>query len=245
MTKWKVSGEPIRKNNRAYPGKKATSNMLDICEVVNWPTVRIRKFVLRKYSSMSAKKKNPMVAVVSGSIAGGIETIVIWPMELIKTNLQLGTMKAHYTGMFAGFRYHISKDGVGSLYRGLAPVLVGSIPKAGIRFGAFDYLKQQFANADGQTSIWGNLSAGMIAGAIEAALVTTPAETIKTKLIDSNAGMMHGIRTILRQEGIGGLYQGLTATIMKQVHRFIPHMYIAHQRSLYNMYNLLSIFIHG
>lgn len=125
-------------------------------------------------ASTHNKAKNPLVATTAGAIAGGIETAVIWPMEMIKTNLQLGTMRAHYTGMIAGFRYHVRTDGVLSLYRGLAPVLVGSIPKAGIRFGAFDYLKQRFADEHGRSTPLRNLTAGMAAGAMEAALMTTP-----------------------------------------------------------------------
>ncbi len=48
---------------------------------------------------MVNKSSNPIVASASGAIAGGIETCFIWPMEMIKTNLQLGTMRHHYTGM--------------------------------------------------------------------------------------------------------------------------------------------------
>ncbi|KDO30689.1 hypothetical protein SPRG_04591 [Saprolegnia parasitica CBS 223.65] len=165
---------------------------------------------------MNSKSTNPMVAVVAGAIAGGIETTATWPMEMIKTNLQLGTMKTHYANMLGGFRYHVATDGVGSLYRGLLPVVVGSLPKAGIRFGAYDYLKRQFADANGTTNAFGNLAAGMLAGSIEATVATTPIETLKTKLIDANAGMLHGVRRILAEEGARGLYQGLTATILKQ-----------------------------
>ncbi len=77
----------------------------------------------------------------------------------------------HFVG---GFRYHVQKDGFCSLYRGLAPVLFGSIPKAGIRFGGFDILKKKLADENGKASPLRNLAAGMGAGAIEATLVTTP-----------------------------------------------------------------------
>ncbi|KAG1704067.1 hypothetical protein DVH05_006080 [Phytophthora capsici] len=165
---------------------------------------------------MVTKSKNPMVATTAGAIAGGIETLTIWPMEMIKTNLQLGTMRTQYTGMISGFRYHVQTDGVESLYRGLAPVLVGSIPKAGIRFGAFDFIKQRLADENGKTSAMRNLAAGMMAGAIEATLTTTPIETLKTKLIGANAGVWEGTKMILAKEGIRGIYQGLWATILKQ-----------------------------
>ncbi|KAJ0412778.1 hypothetical protein ATCC90586_002408 [Pythium insidiosum] len=163
----------------------------------------------------SKKSRNPVVATTAGAVAGGIETIVIWPMEMIKTNMQLGTMRQHYTGMLGGFQYHLRTGGVISLYRGLAPVLVGSIPKAGIRFGTFDFFKHRFAGKHGETPLR-NLAAGMLAGAIEATVATTPIETLKTKLISANAGVWQGTKMILANEGIRGLYQGLFATVLKQ-----------------------------
>jgi solute carrier family 25 citrate transporter 1 len=58
-------------------------------------------------------------------------------MEYIKTQLQLGGKgnPLPYNGMISGLTYTVRSTGFLSLYRGLAPTLVGSIPKAGIRFG--------------------------------------------------------------------------------------------------------------
>lgn len=128
---------------------------------------------------MSVKKsKNPVVSTLSGAIAGGIEAVCVWPMETIKTNLQLGTMRQHYTGMYSGFRYHIATDGYLSLYRGLVPVLLGSLPKAGIRFGGFDFFKSKLQLEDGNMSPMRNLAAGMMAGTLEAILAVTPVRLI-------------------------------------------------------------------
>ena len=110
------------------------------------------------------KSKNPVVASLSGAIAGGMEAVAVWPMETIKTNLQLGTMKKHYSGMIGGFRYHIGQSGFFSLYRGLTPILLGSIPKAGIRFGGFNAIKNKMADENGECSPLQNLAAGMMAG---------------------------------------------------------------------------------
>jgi solute carrier family 25 citrate transporter 1 len=123
---------------------------------------------------MSGTKKGSIPATIAGSIAGATEILVIWPMEMIKTNLQLGSHTNLYTGMFAGFRYHIKNDGFISLYRGLTPVLMGSIPKAGIRFGAFDFFKRNFEGENEDISPFRSLAAGVCAGGIEAVLVTTP-----------------------------------------------------------------------
>ncbi|RLN79665.1 hypothetical protein BBJ28_00011285 [Nothophytophthora sp. Chile5] len=158
-----------------------------------------------------------MVATTAGAIAGGIETLTIWPMEMIKTNLQLGTMRTQYTGMLGGFRYHVQTDGVGSLYRGLAPVLVGSIPKAGIRFGVFDFIKRRLADENGQTSAVRNLAAGMTAGAIEATLTTTPT---RMQGLDAHKykDTVDCFRQMMRHEGFLSFYSG----VVPRLGRVIP-----------------------
>jgi solute carrier family 25 citrate transporter 1 len=51
----------------------------------------------------------------------------------------------------------------------------------------------------------------------------TPMETVKVKFIhDQNSanpkykGFFHGVREIIKQHGMGGVYKGVTATIIKQ-----------------------------
>ena len=64
---------------------------------------------------------------------------------------------------------------------------------------------------------------GLGAGVCEAIFAVTPMETVKVKFInDQNSpkpkfkGFFHGVREIVREQGIRGTYQGLSATIMKQ-----------------------------
>ena len=51
---------------------------------------------------------------------------------------------------------------------------------------------------------------GMGAGTIEAILAVTPMETVKTKLIQTNQGLVEGVKSILKESGVRGLYQGIT-----------------------------------
>eukprot|EP01036_Dinobryon_divergens_P046610 gene46610-62341_t len=93
------------------------------------------------------KSSNPMVALTTGCIAGGIEAIAVWPMENIKTQLQLQTKlkvgeKPPFTGIVSGLLYTTRTTGFLSLYNGLGVTLIGSIPKAGIRFGANAWCKK-------------------------------------------------------------------------------------------------------
>lgn len=65
------------------------------------------------------------------------------------------------------------------LYRGLAPTLAFSIPKAGIRFGGFQFFKNTLVTYDsfrtekGTITMAGNLLCGMGAGALEAIFAVT------------------------------------------------------------------------
>jgi len=65
---------------------------------------------------------------------------------------------------------------------------------------------------------------GAVGGMCESVIVT-PTEFVKTRIIhDSNApvdkrkykGLIHGVQTILTQEGASGFYKGFSATLLKQ-----------------------------
>lgn len=77
-------------------------------------------------------------------------------------------------------------------------------------------------DANGKVTSMGNMVAGLLAGVTEAAVVVTPGETIKTKMIDDRAGprayrsTTHGIVSIVSKEGISGLYQGMIPVVLKQ-----------------------------
>ncbi|CAM9818410.1 unnamed protein product, partial [Hapterophycus canaliculatus] len=125
--------------------------------------------------------------------------------------------KPKYTGVVSGLTYTVRSTGFFSLYRGLAPTLLGSMPKAGIRFGGNSELKKLFAGKDNKTLNSGEqFLAGFGAGVLEAIFAVTPIETVKTKAIQTNAPFMQGVKTILKNEGPAGLYQGVWATIAKQ-----------------------------
>lgn len=117
----------------------------------------------------------------------------------------------------------VQTNGVLGLYRGLSVLLYGSIPKSAVRFGAFETFKQKLVDERGQLSTVGKLGAGLGAGICEAILAVTPMETIKVKFINDQRspnpkfrGFAHGVGQIVKQEGLSGVYKGLTATIMKQ-----------------------------
>ena len=113
------------------------------------------------------------------------------------------------------------------LYKGLDSMVYFATPKAAIRFSGFEAASGAMRGADG-TPMFGAataFAAGLVAGAIEAVCVSTPQETIKIRLIDDQFkvdgtaprfnGFFHGVKTIVAEEGFGGIYHGLSPTILK------------------------------
>lgn len=119
--------------------------------------------------------------------------------------------------MVTGLQYTVRTTGFFSLYRGLTPTLLGSVPKAGIRFGLNAVFKDVLRDKNtGQLTPAKNFLAGLGAGVSEALVIVAPVETIKTKCIELNKGFLDGLKYVLKTEGIGGVYQGAFATALKQ-----------------------------
>jgi solute carrier family 25 (mitochondrial citrate transporter), member 1 len=90
-------------------------------------------------------------------------------------------------------------------------------------FGGFEQIKLQLVDENGNLSGSGKLLAGLGAGVLEAVFAVTPMETVKVKFINDQRsanpkfkGFAHGVGCIIKQEGLSGVYKGVTATIMKQ-----------------------------
>nr|pir hypothetical protein K11H3.3 - Caenorhabditis elegans [Caenorhabditis elegans] len=91
------------------------------------------------------------------------------------------------------------------------------------RFGTFEYLKSQAADERGNLSPVMRLLCGLGAGLSEAVFAVTPMETVKVKFIHDQGlaqpkykGFVHGVGCIVKAEGLGGIYKGVTATMAKQ-----------------------------
>lgn len=161
--------------------------------------------------------------VIAGGITGGIEICITYPTEYVKTQLQLDEKVGKYKGVVDCARKTVHDRGVRGLYRGLSVLVYGSIPKSAVRFGAFEGLKKRMVDPKGNLAPVDRMLCGLGAGVSEAILAVTPMETVKVKFINDQRsahpkfrGFFHGVRSIIRDQGIRGTYQGLTATIMKQ-----------------------------
>uniref|UniRef100_A0A671FK12 Solute carrier family 25 member 24 n=1 Tax=Rhinolophus ferrumequinum TaxID=59479 RepID=A0A671FK12_RHIFE len=77
---------------------------------------------------------------VSGSLAGVTAQTCIYPMEVIKTRLALGTT-GQYSGIIDCGKKLLKQEGVRTFFKGYIPNFLGIIPYAGIDFAVYELLK--------------------------------------------------------------------------------------------------------
>ncbi|XP_038674791.1 tricarboxylate transport protein B, mitochondrial-like [Scyliorhinus canicula] len=127
------------------------------------------------------KLTHPGKAILAGGIAGGIEICITFPTEYVKTQLQLDERAnpPRYKGIGDCVKQTVQGHGIKGLYRGLSSLLYGSIPKAAVRFGTFEFLSNQIRDAEGRLSSRQSIVCGLGAGVFEAVVVVCPMETVK------------------------------------------------------------------
>lgn len=164
-------------------------------------------------------------SILSGGIAGGIEICITMPTEYVKTQLQFAKTsgRVQYDGVVDCVKKTVQEFGIRGLYRGLGTLVLFSVPKSAVRFGAYDAVSKQISGGTGKVSKTQALVCGLTAGVFEAIFVVIPQETVKTKIIhDKNQpkpqyrGTFHALYTIGKQEGFRGMYKGVVPTIAKQ-----------------------------
>jgi len=165
-------------------------------------------------------------SILAGGIAGGIEIMITYPTEFVKTQLQLDERATvrKYSGPINCASQTVKQYGPLGLYRGLAPLLYGSIPKSAVRFGGFTFFERVLKDDPNTELTRGKrMLAGLGAGVAEAVLAVCPMETVKVRFIDDLnraqpqfRNFFHGVATIVRAEGFGGVYKGLFPTVLKQ-----------------------------
>ncbi|QRV99463.1 mitochondrial carrier protein [Ceratobasidium sp. AG-Ba] len=155
----------------------------------------------------------------AGAFAGVTEICIFYPLDVVKTRMQLDTGKS--PSLVASFRNIIREEGVGRLYRGLVPPLLLEAPKRAVKFASNDFWGKTFVQMSGGGKMSQGLSiaTGCAAGATES-FVVVPFELVKIRLQDKTskyAGPMDVVRTIIRQHGVLGLYAGMESTFWRHV----------------------------
>ncbi|KAI9026874.1 mitochondrial carrier domain-containing protein [Hyaloraphidium curvatum] len=182
------------------------------------------------------------VHAAAGGVSSTIAAAITCPLEVVKTRQQSSiwahlrkhegpkTLSERLVGPFQTTARALGevyrKEGLRALWKGLGPNLVGVIPARSIYFGVYGKVKHTLAERHGREWSWIHMVSAATAGATSATL-TSPIWLIKTRMqLQSDAAgpdgvahrkyrnSWHCLQMVLKEEGVRGLYKGLSASYL-------------------------------
>ncbi|KDD75474.1 hypothetical protein H632_c667p2 [Helicosporidium sp. ATCC 50920] len=158
------------------------------------------------------------VGMVAGGLAGVSSTVFVYPLETIRTRMAVNGQSFMTTMASTP-----AQGGMRGLFRGLDASLIGVVPYTAIRLCMYDALKLSWKKASGKEQIdpQAALAFGAIAGVVSAT-ATFPLEVARRRMMVS-AAYPHtaaAIATIVRQEGVGALFNGVWLSLVKQAPQY-------------------------
>lgn len=173
-------------------------------------------------------------------------SLVTCPLDVVKTRMQnlfiprkpsgsilVGSLPPQqplkqivFLGTWASLKKIWAREGLRGLYRGLTPTLIGYLPTFGIYFPAYFEFKRLWSN--GLQRAWNDpvvhLASAICAGACSS-FTTNPLWLVRTRLMtQSKTSAYHytsvwdALRKIVKNEGVKGLYKGLTPAALGLFH---------------------------
>lgn len=149
--------------------------------------------------------------LTAAAAAGTAASLVRVPTEVIKQRMQTG----QFTSAVAAFRHILANEGVRKgLYAGYASFLLRDLPFDAIEFVAYEQLKLACSRVTKRDCRALEISAIGAGAGIATAVLTTPLDVIKTRLMTQGAtGQYKGIidccTKIIREEGAGAMFKGV------------------------------------
>lgn len=164
---------------------------------------------------------------VSGASAGAIATAGTYPLDLLRTRFAAQGNTKVYASLLASIKDISRYEGSRGFFRGLSASLVQIIPYMGLFFASYETLRLPFSTISLPFGS-GDAAAGVTASVL-AKTGVFPLDLVRKRLqvqgptraryIHSNIpeyrGVIRTIRSIVHNEGMRGLYRGLTVSLVK------------------------------
>lgn len=158
--------------------------------------------------------------LLAGGSAGAISISVFNPTEVIKTQIQTA---AEAKTMRSVVRQIFQQGGVLAFWSGFQPNIARTFLVNAAELGTYDEAKSRVVPYVGDNAI-AHISASGIAG-VTSAIVSTPADVIKTRLMDTAGASVLGKRpsvlgaivSTMKEEGLGAFYKGFVPIVVRKV----------------------------
>lgn len=170
--------------------------------------------------------------VLGGAVAGVTSVVVTYPLDAARARLtvQGGLSKTQYAGIWDAIRGIFRAEGLRGVYRGVLPTVWGIAPYVGLNFAVFEALRTRAPkDAEGNPDPIFLLACGGAAGAC-GQTAAYPMDVLRRRFqlsalrsgSDSGSSSAYsstlgGLRSIVRGEGVRGLYKGIVPNLIKVV----------------------------
>ncbi|KAH8107639.1 mitochondrial carrier domain-containing protein [Cristinia sonorae] len=164
-------------------------------------------------NTFGERKGKMMMQATAGSLTG-IGEVVLLPLDALKIKRQVNPEAFRGRGVVRIFM----EEGT-TLYRGWGWTVARNAPGSFALFGASAVTKDYLFNLeDYSKATWTQNFVASIAGAVASITVAAPLDTVKTRIqnanFESKVSGMTVVRELIRNEGAGALFKGLTPKIL-------------------------------
>ena len=170
---------------------------------------------------------NDYLQLVGGMLGGATEAVLLQPLDLMKTRLQMDSAK-NFRGIAHCERTIFAKEGFLAFYKGLTPFMGNLICKYGLRFYSHSKFKTLLGadrfDPTSRAFLTRTFLAGLMTGTLESLAIVTPLDVVKIRL-QNQIGFnkqkiqyrnpVHAAVTIVRREGLCALWKGALPTVIR------------------------------
>ncbi|KAF3903703.1 Mitoferrin-2 [Arthrobotrys entomopaga] len=211
-------------------------NGTNCIRIVPYSAVQFSSYTIYKDFLMEEGQTqlNTQRRLLAGGMAGVTSVVATYPLDICRTRLSIHTASLEALGKTGQHlkipgmwetMVHMYKHegGVLALYRGLIPTLAGVAPYVGLNFACYEQIRE-WMTPPGEKSPGplGKLACGAMSGAI-AQTFTYPFDLLRRRFqVNTMSGLgfkynsiWHAITSIVRQEGLKGMYKGIIPNLLK------------------------------
>eukprot|EP01038_Epipyxis_sp_PR26KG_P006268 gene6268-8632_t len=204
--------------------------------------------------------------LIAGTAGGFVSTALLYPLELIKTRMQVVELSQNnmYRSVFSSYRAIVSLEGIGGFYKGITPALIATSCSWGGYFYFYENSKNRkllnkYNNINPINQTKSNINynklntvdhllSGIEAGVI-LVLLFNPLWVIKTRLalqdsqhnkskIHHYNGVIDALKVMYKEEGWTGFYKGLIPSLILTSHGAIQFASYEFLKAEINLYRI-------
>ncbi|KAF2106277.1 mitochondrial carrier domain-containing protein [Lophiotrema nucula] len=212
-------------------------NGTNCIRIVPYSAVQFGAYNLYKrfFEDTPGSPLGPYQRLLCGGLAGITSVTTTYPLDIVRTRLSIqsasfeslkssvkaGEKLPGMWGVLVGMYKH--EGGFTALYRGIVPTVAGVAPYVGLNFMTYEIARKYFTpEGKKDPGAVGKLAAGAVSGAV-AQTCTYPFDVLRRRFQVNTmsgmgyqyAGITDAIVTILKTEGIRGLYKGIVPNLLK------------------------------